>query len=520
MFNLREFFVGNNVMGNLAQLYNDVIFIYGTSLLMAYGILAVLSLMSIRRYMKKNESIDYNIIVESPLAPGISVIAPAFNEGVTIISNVRSLLTFNYPKYEVIIINDGSTDDTLEQLIQEFEMVQVDYAFREKLNHQPIQRVFKSTNPAYEKLMVIDKINGKSKADASNAGINLSSYEYFLCTDVDCILDKDTLIKLIKPFMDEENTKIRFVGEPCSECGHQKIEEDYKRVIATGATLRMVNSCEVDGGLITRVRPPKRYLPRFQEMEYIRAFVLGKMGWDFINSVPNVSGGLGMFDKDIAIKAGGYDSKSFGEDMDLITSMGGLMHANKRKYSVKYVPMTLCWTEGPTTLRVFGRQRSRWARGLAQIMTIHRKILFNPRFGRLGLIVFPYNFFYELLAPIIEFVGILCYIYLIITNQINWGYAIILIIFVYTYSVMITTLALLWDQITFKYYKTWSEVMGLCLMAFLEPMFYHPLILFYALKGYFNFITGRKHVWGNMQRQGFGTSPGQKKKQQPVIPTT
>jgi cellulose synthase/poly-beta-1,6-N-acetylglucosamine synthase-like glycosyltransferase len=306
--------------------------------------------------------------------------------------------------------------------------------------------------------------------------------------------------------MDAETTKIRMVGEECTECGYQQVIEDYERVIAVGATLRMVNSCDVDGGLLVRARPPKRYLPRFQEMEYIRAFVLGKMGWDYINSVPNVSGGLGMFDKEIAVKAGGYDSKSFGEDMDLITRMGGFMHANNRKYSVRYVPVTLCWTEGPTTLKVFGRQRSRWARGLAQIMSIHRKILFNPRFGRLGLIVFPYNFLFELLAPIIEFIGVLYYIYLIVNGLINWPFAIILIIFVYTYSVMITTLALLWDQITFKYYKTWGEVMGLCLMAFLEPFFYHPLILFFALKGYFNFITGRKHVWGNMQRQGFGAT--------------
>jgi len=513
---LYNFFTNGGFFETIGVFYQHAVFIYGTTLLAAYGMLAILSLISIRRYMKKNASVDYNIIVESQLAPGVSVVAPAYNEGVTIIQNVRSLLTFNYPKFEVIIINDGSTDDTLEKLIGEFELVHVDYAYREKLNCMPVKRVFKSTNPAYDKLIVIDKVNGKSKADASNAGINVAAYDYFLCTDVDCILDKDTLIKLIKPFMDEENTKIKLVGEPCQECGFQHVQEDFRRTIATGATLRMVNSCEVDEGLITRVRPPRRYLPRFQEMEYIRAFVLGKMGWDFINAVPNVSGGLGMFDKDIAIKAGGYDSKSFGEDMDLITRMGAFMSANNRKYAVKYVPVTLCWTEGPTTMKVFGRQRSRWGRGLAQIMTIHRKILFNPRYGRLGLIVFPYNFLFELLAPVIEFLGILFYIYLIITRQINWPYAIILIVFVYTYSVMITTLALLWDQITFKYYKTWGEVIGLCLMAFLEPFIYHPLILFFALKGYFNAITGRKHVWGNMQRQGFGAQSKKKKEPTPA----
>ena len=507
---IRNFFSGGSFWDVVGTFYQGAVFLYGTSLLLAYAMLAAMSLISIRNYMKKNASVNYEVIVESPLAPGISVIAPAFNEGVTIIQNVRSLLTLNYPKFEVIIINDGSTDDTLEKLIDEFQMIQVDYAYRQKLNCEPVKRVFKSTNHAYDKLMVIDKVNGKSKADASNAGINVSTYEYFLCTDVDCILDKDTLIKLIKPFMDQETTKIKEIGDPCPECGYVHIQEVHKRVIATGATLRMVNSCEVDEGLLTRVRPPVRFLPRFQEMEYIRAFVLGKMGWDLINSVPNVSGGLGMFDKEIAVMAGGYDPKSFGEDMDLITRMCAFMKDNKRRYSIRYVPITLCWTEGPTTLKVFGRQRSRWARGLAQIMTIHRKIIGNPRYGRLGMIVYIYNFLFELLAPIIEFTGILFYIYLIITGQINWPFAIILIVFVYTYSVAITTMALLWDQVTFKYYKTWKEVIGLCLMAFLEPFVYHPLIVFFSIKGYFNFITGRKHVWGNMQRQGFGTA--QKKK--------
>jgi cellulose synthase/poly-beta-1,6-N-acetylglucosamine synthase-like glycosyltransferase len=506
MEHVLNFFKGGTFWDILSMLYQNAIFVYGTSLLCAYFLLAIMSLISIRRYISKNASVDYEVIVESPLAPGISIVAPAFNESVTIIQNVRSLLTLNYPIFEVIIVNDGSTDDTLEKLVDEFQLVQVDYAYRQKLNCQPVKRLFKSTNHAYDKLVVIDKVNGKSKADASNAGINVARFDYFLCTDVDCILDKNTLIKLIKPFMDQETMKIVEVGDPCPECGHVTIREDNKRVIASGATLRMVNSCEVEEGVITRVRPPRRFLPRFQEMEYIRAFVLGKMGWDLINCVPNVSGGLGMFDKEIAIMAGGYDPKSFGEDMDLITRMCAFMKDNKRKYSIRYVPVTLCWTEGPTTLKVFGRQRARWSRGLAQIMTIHRKIIGNRRYGRLGLVVFMYNFLFEFLAPPIEFLGILFYIYLIVTSQINVAFAIILLIFVYIYSVMISTLALLWDQVTFKYYKSWGEVIGLCLMAFAEPFVYHPLILFFSIRGLFLFITNRAHVWGNMQRQGFGTA--------------
>ncbi|MBN9295789.1 MAG: glycosyltransferase family 2 protein [Filimonas sp.] len=492
---------------HISNFFEGTVFVYGVSMLLMYAVLAVLSFISIRMFQKKASYADYTKILGSSLAPGISVIAPAFNEGVTIISNVRSLLTLNYPKFEVIIINDGSTDDTLQKMISEFEMVEVEFAYNEKIVSQPVKRIFKSTNRAYEKLMVIDKVNGKSKADASNAGINAAAFDYFLCTDVDCIIEKDTLLRMIKPFMDEEAKKTKEMGEPCPECGYRHVIEDSRRVIATGATLRIANSCEIDEGVITRVRPPRKWLPRFQEMEYIRAYVLGKMGWSFINCVPNVSGGLGLFDKEIAIKAGGYDHKSFGEDMDLVTRMCSYMRNNKLKYAIRYIPTTQCWTEGPPNMKVFSRQRTRWGRGLFQIMAIHKKIIFNPRYGRLGLVVFPYNLFFEFLAPIIEGMGILYYLYIIVTGQINWPFAKILLLFVFTYSVMITTLAVLWDQITYRHYKTWREVLGLCLMAFLEPFIYHPLIVVFALRGYFFFITNRKHVWGNMQRQGFGKKP-------------
>ncbi|WP_317166452.1 glycosyltransferase family 2 protein [Chitinophaga varians] len=484
--------------------YEGFVFVFGCVMLLMYALLALLSLRGIRRFQRTTSYVDYTKMLDSPLAPGISVIAPAYNEGVTIISNVRSLLTLVYPKYEVIIINDGSTDDTLEKLISEFELQEVDFAYNERIKSQPVKRVFKSVNNVYDKLLVIDKVNGKSKADASNAGINAAAYNYFLCTDVDSILEKDTLLRLIKPFMDEEHQRVKAVGEPCPECGYVHFEEDSVRVIASGATLRLANSCEVDEGVITRVRPPRQWLPRFQEMEYIRAYVLGKMGWSLINCVPNVSGGLGLFDKEIAIKAGGYDSQSFAEDMDIVTRMCTYMIDNKLKYAIRYIPTSQCWTEGPPTLKVFSRQRTRWGRGLAEIITMHRRVLFHPRYKQLGLVVLPYNLLFEFLAPIIEFTGILFYIYLIITGQINWHYALVLLSFVYLYSVMITTLAIWWDHMTYHYYKTWREVIGLALMAFLEPLFYHPLIVFFALRGYYYFLTGKKHSWGNMQRQGFG----------------
>lgn len=476
------------ILKHITDFYESAIFIYCAGLFLFYILLAVLSLIAIRRSLWKNKIRGQQMLVASPLTPGISVIAPAYNEGVTIIANVRSLLALNYPRFEVVIVNDGSKDDTLQKLIDEFELTEVNFAYRQQIPSQAVKRFFKSTNPAYSKLLVLDKVNGKSKADAVNAGINASSFDYFLNTDVDCILARDTLLKLIKPFMD-----------------------DPQRVIATGAPLRAANSCDVEAGVITRVRVPRSLLPRFQEMEYIRSYLLGKMGWTFINAVPNVSGGLGLFDKDIVIKSGGYDPGSFGEDMDMVVRMCRYMCEQDLPYRIHYIPETLCWTEVPATYKIFFRQRVRWARGLAQIFSKHRKVLFNPKYKKLGLIIFPYNFFFELLAPLIEFAGIIYYIYIIVNHLINWDYAIILLVFIYTFSILITSLSMLWDQLIFRYYQSWKEVWQLCILALAEPFIYHPTVLFCAIRGYFNQLTGKKHTWGNMQRQGFNQSPNLQK---------
>lgn len=466
----------------IIHFYESTVFSYGTILMLIYALLGIFSFLAIRSFLKKESYTNYSNLLTSPLAPGISVLAPAFNEGLSIIMNVRSLLTLNYPVFEIILINDGSTDDSMEQMIREFDLVPVDFAYHAKIKTQPIKQIYKSSNPAFSKLVVIDKVNGKSKADAANAGINVASFNYFVCTDVDCILDKDTLLKLIKPVLDEQS----------------------KRVIAVGATLRIANSCDIDNGVMVRMRPPRQWLPRFQEMEYIRAFMLGKMGWSFINCVPNVSGGLGLFDKEIAIKAGGYDPLSFGEDMELMVRMTRYACENKIRYAIRYIPTTLCWTEAPATVKIFRLQRTRWARGLAQLMYSHFKMLFNPRYGRVGLVMFPYNFFFELIAPLIELTGLIYFIVLVATGRVNYQFALFLFLYLYCYSIIVTTIAVLWDQMAFRHYRTWKEVILLCCTSFFEFLVYHPLIVLFSLRGYYYFLTNKKYVWGNMQRQGLG----------------
>lgn len=406
--------------------------------------------------------------------------APAFNEAVTIVYNVKSLLFQEYPKFEVVIVNDGSTDRTLEILIEEFSLLKVDFFYQEKIPTQLVRGHYKSTNPIYSKLLVVDKVNGKSKADASNAGINSAKYSLFICTDVDCILRKDTISMLAKPFI--ENTE---------------------RVIATGAAIRISNSCEFKDGMLYKSHFPDNFFARFQELEYIRSFLFGRMAWSKINGLLLVSGGLGMFDKEIVIEAGGYWHQSLGEDMELITRIRKLMHQKKEKFLIIYIPESLCWTEVPASMTIFLRQRIRWARGLVQTLYLHKNVFLNPKYGKTGLIIFPYYLFFEFAVPILELVGLIVLVLDILFFSINYHFLLIGSAFVYLFYITITLISVFLDQVIYKHYSGIKEIIILIVMVFVEPIVYHPLNVYASLKGYWYFLRQKEQKWGVMVRKGF-----------------
>lgn len=459
---------------------------YSISYVVFYLLLAVLSYLAIKKYYNSKYYLHKDVLVKSNHTVGVSIIAPAFNEAATIVYNVKSLLSQEYPKFEVIIVNDGSTDNSLELLISEFCLVKVDFFYQEKIPTQPVKGHYKSTNPIYSKLLVVDKFNGNSKADASNAGINSAKYSLFLCTDVDCILRKDTIAILAKPFI--ENTE---------------------KVIATGATIRTSNSCEFKDGVLYKSRYPSNFFAGFQELEYIRAFIFGRMAWSKMNSLLLVSGGLGMFDKETVIKVGGYWHKSLGEDIELITRMRKFMHEKKEKFLIKYIPETLCWTEVPSTMELFMKQRTRWSRGLIQTLFMHKKMFFNPKYGKTGLLAFPYFVFFEFAVPILEVTGLTVLLLDFLYFDIDYHFLLIVSVFIYLFYTTITLLSVLLDQLIFQHYSNKKEILRLIILVFLEPFIYHPLNVYASLKGYWNFLRGKQQKWGLMSRKGFTHSTQQ-----------
>lgn len=455
---------------------------YSIFYILVYIILAISSFFEIKKYYINKYFLHKDVIIKSNNSLGVSIIAPAFNEGLTIISNVKSLLSQEYPKFEVIIVNDGSSDDTLEQLIQEFSLIKVDFFYIEKIKTKPVRGHYRSTNPIYNKLLVVDKENGKSKADASNAGINSSKYSLFICTDVDCILRRDTTAMLVKPF----------------------IESD-KKVIAAGAALRISNSCTFKEGMLYESHYPDNFFARFQELEYIRSFIFGRMAWSKLNGLLLVSGGLGIFDKDTVVEVGGYWSKSLGEDLELVTRMRKLMHEKKIDFEIKYIPESLCWTEVPSDSEVFLRQRVRWARGLIQTLFLHRNLFFNPKYKNTGLIVFPYYVFCEFVVPVLEVIGLIFIFLDIYFFGINIPFLVIISIAVYCFYILITLSSIFLDQMIHKQYSNLKEVAKLIVMVFIEPFVYHPLNIYASIKGYIHFILQKEKKWGVMSRKGFKT---------------
>ncbi len=463
--------------------FENFIGVFSFAYILSYFFLAFYAYIAIRKYIDSKYFISDDILMKSNHVIGVSVVAPAFNEGKNVVYNVKSLLSLNYPKFEVVIVNDGSTDDTLQKLIDEFELIKVDFFYQEKIPTKKIYGHYKSTNPLYSKLLVVDKKNGKSKADASNAGINSTKYPLFICTDVDCILKSDTIMKLAKPFMESE-----------------------KRVIASGAGIRISNSCEIKDGFLVKVHFPKNWLCRFQELEYIRSFLFGRMAWTELNGLLIVSGGLGMFDKEIVIKAGGYWHKSLGEDMELVTRMRKYMHDNDLPFSIKYIAESLCWTEVPATREVFIRQRVRWARGLIQTLFLHRGMFLNPKYKNLGFLILPYFFFFEFLVPILEVLGLITIILNIFFFGIDYQKLFYFSLLVYMFYLTITTLSILCDEILYKNYTNLKEVLTLLAMAIIEPFVYHPINVYASLKGYWHFLRKKEQKWGDMQRQGFNVN--------------
>lgn len=468
----------------------DKIFIsYAFLLIFSYTALSIVSGIALNYYLKKNSFVDYSVILDSPLAPSVSVLVPAFNEAKTIVDNIESIYTIHYNNFDVIVVNDGSTDNTFEELKKAFMLERVNFAVNHEIETKEVRGVYKSNLETYSNLIVVDKENG-GKADALNVAINVSDKDLFMAIDADSILEPDAVLKLVKPFL----------------------ERTDRRVIAAGGVVRIANSCIIENGRITEVCVPKNLLARMQVLEYTRSFLMGRMAWAKLDGLIIISGAMGMFERDVVVQSGGY-AHTIGEDMELVVRIRRYMSEQREKYKIEYVPDPLCWTEAPSDVSTFGRQRSRWTRGTIETLTDHSKIFFSPRYGAMGMLGYPFWFLFEWLAPLVEVLGIIYAIILYFTGNLSLNFILITFLFVYTFAVFFTTWAILYEELTFHRYEKKGDVFRLWIAALLEPFVLHPISLFFSIKGNIQYARGNRK-WGKMERKGFKHKQGSKSKAQ------
>lgn len=413
--------------------------------------------------------------IYSGLEPPISLLVPAYNEETTIVASIKSMLQLNYPQMEVIIINDGSRDGTLDVLKREFRLIPFPEIHRMQLPTKAVRGIYRS--PVHKNLRVIDKENG-GKADSINAGINSVRHPLFCVVDADSILQRDSLRQLVAPFMDDPS------------------------VVAAGGAVRIANGCEVSGGFLKSVGLPRNPLALFQVIEYLRAFLFGRMGWAPLNAIMIISGAFGIFRRDLVVEAGGYRTDSVGEDMELVVRLHRLRRAARQPCRVVFLTEPVCWTEAPEDLRTLQNQRMRWQRGLMESLWLNRSLLFSRHGGAVGWIAFPAMLFFEGIGPLIEVAGYLFMVFAAVGGLISWQACTIFLMLALWLGLLLSASGLLLEQLHFNAYPKTSQLLGLILGLLGENLGYRQLNSWWRLRGLWHWMRGARGNWGKMRRKG------------------
>ena len=408
--------------------------------------------------------------------PRIAVLVPAYNEEVTIVQSVRSLLSLHYPSHDVIVVNDGSTDRTLAVLVDAFGLEPTRRPYETALDHRPIRALYGSAR--HPNLLVADKANG-GKADALNAAINLSGAPLLCAVDADTLLEADSLLRAARPFVDEPD-----------------------RTVVVGGTVRVANGCRVRNGRVVDVGPPKRPLALLQTVEYLRAFTMARLGWSRIGALTIVSGAFGLFRRDVVLEVGGYGTWTVGEDLEMVLKIHRLMGERGQPYRVAYVPEPMCWTEVPETLGVLAAQRIRWQRGGLEAFFRHHDMLLGRRHGRVGVLGLGSLLVQDVIAPPVEVVGYLLVPLFWLTGVLDWSYFAAFLALSFGYGTFLSIGALLLEEIELKRPPRTGDLLVMSFAAVAENLGYRQLLNVFRMIGIWRFVRRRPAGWGRMVRVG------------------
>ena len=454
---------------------NYVSLFYVLTISTIYLIQLISATMGLREYSRSLKYSDYSRYTFSDNMVPISVLVPAYNESATIVDNTRNLLSLDFGNYEVIVVNDGSKDNTLDLLKDAFRLIQIDQPYKRSIPTQQIRALYRSAE--YPNLVVVDKENG-GKADALNAGINVSMYPVFVSIDADSILERSSLAKIIYSFM---------IDPKC---------------VAVGGIIRIASGCEIVNGELREINLSNNPLLMLQTNEYLRAFLTGRIGFHKMGMLLIISGAFGAFNKQLVIDAGGYTPRCIGEDMELVVKLHQHMLKGKRVYSIKFLPDPVCWTQPPDTLGDLKKQRKRWHIGLIDTLMRHRDMAFNPDYGRVGILCLPYFWIFELIGPVFEVMGYFSVPISFLLGIVDLHFMLSFFLVAVLYGTILSVGALLMEENTFRKYPRISQILKLFLYAVLDNFGYRQLNTIYKVEAMLGFRRN-KSSWGSIQRQAF-----------------
>jgi len=452
---------------------NWIFLFYFIGLHGVYLMLTVSSMFYLPRFMREHSTEDLSPL-HADFEPPVTIIVPAYNESATIASSVRALLQLEYPEYEIVIVNDGSTDDTLQVLIDAFSLKPFPEVYRKQIETKPVRKIYRSTR--FSNIRVIDKHNG-GKADSINTGINASYFPLFCCVDADSVLERDSLKRVVRPFIEQPET------------------------VASGGVVRVLNGCTVDNGFISKVGLPTNILALFQVVEYLRAFMFGRLGWSPMNALLIISGAFGVFRKETVISVGGYLTHSIGEDMELVVRMHRALIKKKTPYKIQFVPDPVCWTEAPEKLSVLRRQRIRWQIGLAESLTMNMPLLFNRNGGIVSWVAFPFFLLFECFGPILEVAGFIIVSYAFYIGLVPNEFFVTFLLLAVGLGILVSVISLSLEEVSFRTSNNAFELFLLFLVAIVENLGYRQLNAIWRLSGIMQWLFQSERKWGEMTRE-------------------
>ncbi len=463
---------------------------YSVAINLSFVVLTVLAMVDFAAYRRKIDFAAYDESFAEPLARGVSVLMPAFNEQLTIVSSVQAMTSLRYPDFEVVVIDDGSTDDTVATMIEAFDMVEFPLARAPMVDIRGEVLCSYISRRGSMNLMLVCKTNG-GKADALNVGINVARKELVCMVDADSLLDPDALLHVSRPFAD-----------------------DPERVIASGGVVRVANGSAIAQGRVTKIEMPRKWLPRVQVVEYLRAFLIGRAGWSAAGGLLIISGAFGMFRRDILFEINGVATDCIGEDAELVVRLYRWMGENDVDGRIVFVSEPVAWTEAPETRQVLARQRRRWHRGLTEIFIRHRGMILRPRYGFIGMITMPWFLVFELLAPFVEIFGLIYFavvmallglgeVGVVPTGWVDVPVVITLLATSVAFAIMMSLAALLAEELSYRRYRGIPGLLVAAWAAVEENVGYRQLTAWWRLRGSIDALRRSRHEWGDMKRTGF-----------------